>query len=261
MSDSTPLKQGTTKQVTAALVIIGDEILSGRTRDANLPYLATWLNARGIVLGEVRIVPDRMSAIVEAVNALRTRFDYVFTTGGIGPTHDDITAEAIAEAFGVPLEYDDEAVRRLSAHYPPGGLTPARKRMARVPGSGTLIDNPVSVAPGFQIENVFVLAGVPEIMRVMLDSLAHRLIGGEPMQAATLEIPMPESAFAGPLAAVAAAHPAVAIGSYPYYRDGHAGIHVVVRATDADAIRAAVDAVAAAARDMGVEPRHETQEG
>ncbi len=254
------MPKATNTQVTAALVIIGDEILSGRTRDANLPYLATWLNARGIGLGEVRIVPDRVAAIVEAVNALRARFDYVFTTGGIGPTHDDITAEAVAEAFGVPLEEHPDAIARLNAHYPPGGLTPARRRMARVPRGGTLIDNPVSIAPGFQIENVFVLAGVPEIMRVMLDSLAHRLVGGAPMQAATLEIPMPESAFAGPLAEIAAARPAVAIGSYPYYREGRAGIHVVVRATDPAAIAEAVEAVAAAARDMGVEPRPDPQQ-
>ncbi|MFQ5346489.1 MAG: competence/damage-inducible protein A [Rhodothalassiaceae bacterium] len=247
------------RQVTAALVVIGDEILSGRTRDANLAYLATWLNARGIGLGEARIVPDRMAAIIEAVNALRARFDYVFTTGGIGPTHDDITAQAIADAFGVPLEEHPDAIALLSAHYPPGGLTPARRRMARVPKGGTLIDNPVSIAPGFQIGNVFVLAGVPEIMRVMLDSLAHRLVGGAPMQAATLEIPMPESAFAEPLAEIAAARPAVAIGSYPYYRKGRPGIHVVVRATDPAAITDAIDAVAAAARKMGVEPLGEGQ--
>ncbi len=251
------MTNSTNRQVTAALVIIGDEILSGRTRDANLPYLAIWLNERGIRLGEVRIVPDRMAAIVEAVNALRARFDYVFTTGGIGPTHDDITAEAIADAFGVPLEEHPEAIARLAAHYPPDGFTPARKRMARVPKGGTLIDNPVSIAPGFRVGNVFVLAGVPEIMRVMLDSLGDSLVGGAPLRAATLEVPMPESAFAGPLADIAAARPEVEIGSYPYFRGGHAGIHVVVRSTDMEAIRAAIDAVAAAARDMGVEPRHE----
>lgn len=247
--------------ITAALLIIGDEILSGRTRDANLPQLAEWLNARGVRLREVRIVPDRTETIVDAVNVLRRAHDYLFTTGGIGPTHDDITADAIARAFDVPLEAHPDAYDLLAAHYADGDFTPARQRMARVPAGGALIDNPVSVAPGFRIGNVFVLAGVPQIMRAMLDSLAHEVAGGDPMLSRTLGIPMPESAFAADLEQLQTAHPEVQIGSYPYYRDGRASLHVVMRSTDIDHLETLTGLVAAAARAHGVEPIDHPGEG
>lgn len=240
--------------VRAALVVIGDEILSGRTRDANTSYLATWLNGLGIRLVEVRVVPDSTDCIVEAVNALRARNDYLFTTGGIGPTHDDITADAIAVAFDVPIGHHREALARLEKHYPTGQFTDARKRMARIPEGGRLIDNPVSIAPGFEIGNVFVLAGVPKIMQAMLESLRHRLVGGAPMLSMSVAISMPESALAGALGEIAARHPDVSIGSYPYYRDGRPGLHVVARATDRNAIDRAMDEVREAARGFGIEP-------
>ncbi len=248
-------------ETTAALLIIGDEILSGRTRDANLPQLAEWLNARGVRLREVRVVPDLTETIVDAVNALRRAHDYLFTTGGIGPTHDDITADAIARAFDVPLTLHPEAFDLLAAHYPDGEFTPARQRMARVPEGGALIENPVSVAPGFRIGNVFVLAGVPQIMRAMLDSLAHEDAGGAPMLSRSLGIPMPESAFAEDLAQLQAAHPDVQIGSYPYYREGRAGLHVVMRSTDLERLERLTGRVADAARSHGVEPIDHPGEG
>lgn len=246
--------------VQAALVVIGDEILSGRTQDANIAGLARFLGDRGIRLTEVRIVPDVTERIIVAVNALRDAVDYLFTTGGIGPTHDDITADAIAKAFGVPLRHHPEALRRLGERYRPGEFTEARKRMARIPEGGELIDNPVSVAPGFRIGNVFVLAGVPAIMQSMLGSLAHQLVGGDRLLSESLAIPMPESAFADDLAAIAGANPAAQIGSYPYYRDGRPGLHVVVRSTDPDLLARVMEAVAEAARGHGVEPSKLTSE-
>lgn len=248
------------KIVKAALVIIGDEILSGRTQDANLGYLATWLNDRGIRLDEARVVPDDTDRIIEAVNACRKRFDYVFTTGGIGPTHDDITADAIARAFAVPLLYHPEAMKLLEGHYATGDFTAARKRMARIPKGGELIDNPVSIAPGFQIENVFVLAGVPLIMRAMLESLAHKLVGGAPVMSQSLTVPMPESALADDLDRIARACPKVQIGSYPYYREGRVGLNVVIRSTDPGLVKNAIDAVIEAAKNHGVTPRHDSLE-
>lgn len=238
----------------AALVIIGDEILSGRTEDANLPTIARWLNERGVRLSEARVIPDRREAIVAAVNETRHNHDYVFTTGGIGPTHDDITAESVAAAFGVELTLHEEAFRRLKAHYRPGEFTQARQRMARVPEGGTLIDNPVSIAPGFRIENVFVLAGVPEIVRVMLDSLAHEVTGGKPMLSKSLAVALPESAFAEALADIQADNADVQIGSYPFFRGGRAGLHVVLRSTERERLDAVADKIAAAARAQGVEP-------
>jgi len=240
--------------VTAALVIIGDEILSGRTEDANLPVIARWLGERGVRLAEARIVPDRHAAIAEAVNATRRLHDYVFTTGGIGPTHDDITAEAVAQAFDRPLRLHEEAYRRLQAHYPPGEFTEARQRMARVPEGGELIDNPVSVAPGFRLDNVYVLAGVPEIVEVMLDSLAHTVTGGAPMRSKSLGVALPESAFADALGRIQRAYPDVQIGSYPFYHSGGAGLHVVMRSTDEAVLEQVAAEVAGAARAEGVEP-------
>ncbi len=242
------------KIVKAALVIIGDEILSGRTQDANLSYLATWLNERGVRLDEARVVPDVTERIIAAVNACRAQFDYVFTTGGIGPTHDDITADAIARAFDVPLEYHPEAMALMARQYATGDFTDARKRMARIPKGGDLIENPVSIAPGFQIENVFVLAGVPLIMRTMLDSLGHKLVGGAPVVSQSISVPMPESALADDLARIAKARPSVQIGSYPYYREGRVGLNVVVRSTDEAEVKATIEDVESTVRSHGVTP-------
>ena len=238
---------------TACLIIIGDEILSGRTRDANLAYLAKWLNDSGVRLAEARVVADVPDAIVRAVNECRAAYDYVFTTGGIGPTHDDITAEAIAAAFGVGIDHHPDAYRLLLDYYGEADFTEARQRMARVPDGGELIENPISLAPGFRIDNVFVLAGVPEIMRAMLESLRHRITGGRPVRSRSLVAHMPESQLAGELGQVQADHPAVQIGSYPFYRNGRPGVHVIIRAEDTDRIAAAAAAVKEAARQAGGE--------
>jgi len=240
--------------VTAALLIIGNEILSGRTKDANLPFLAERLTAQGIRLREVRVIPDIADEIVEAVNALRARYTYVFTTGGIGPTHDDITAESIALAFGVPLERNPDAVRLLESHYPPGGLNEARLRMANIPRGGTLIDNPISKAPGFQIGNIFVMAGVPLIMQAMFDSVAPRLVGGVVMISRTVSCGLPEGALAESLGALQGRYPELEIGSYPYFRSGAFGVSLVLRGTDTVLLDRATEELCALVRDLGGEP-------
>ncbi|MEM9314135.1 MAG: molybdopterin-binding protein [Pseudomonadota bacterium] len=238
--------------VTAGLVIIGDEILSGRTQDANVAYLAKWLNEEGVALKEVRIVADVEAAIVEAVNALRKRCDYCFTTGGIGPTHDDITVDAVASAFGVDVVYNDEALRMLAKYYGTDELTDARKRMARVPAGGDLVRNPMSGAPGVRRDNVFMLAGIPGIVRGMLEGLRGELAGAAPMQSDVVTVFSPESAMAERLSAIQAAHPDTSVGSYPFFRQGRIGAALVVRSTDAAlippvlaAIRRAADAIGA----------------
>lgn len=225
------------KTVTAALLIIGNEILSGRTQDANLAYLASRLSALGIRLLEVRVVPDTEERIVSAVNALRAQCDYVFTTGGIGPTHDDITAEAIAKAFGVRLLRHPEAVARLRRQYENSSdLNEARLRMANVPEGGVLIDNPVSGAPGFQIGNVFVMAGVPSIMQAMFEGLRDRLVGGAPLRSRTIATYLAEGQIAEGLGALQARHPEVEIGSYPFYRRRRFGVSLVIRSIEAEAV-------------------------
>ena len=217
---------------TAALAVIGDEILSGRTQDRNVAQLATWLNVQGIRLREVRIVPDTEAAIVEAVNALRARVDYLFTTGGIGPTHDDITVDAIAAALGVGVEVHPDARAMLERHYATrGGLTEARLRMARVPAGASLIENRMSGAPGIRVGNIFVLAGVPHIAAGMLDALTGTLEGGLPVLSSTIGCWVPESEVAAILHAAERAHEGVAIGSYPFFRDGRVGANFVIRAT------------------------------
>jgi len=219
---------------TAALVVIGDEILSGRTQDKNIAQLATWLNVQGIRLVEVRVVPDREAAIVEAVNTLRARNDYLFTTGGIGPTHDDITVDAIAAALGVPVVEHPDALAVLERHYETrGGLTDARRRMARVPAGATLIENRVSGAPGIRVDNIFIMAGVPHITAGMLDWLTGTLEGGRPVVSATIGCWVAESEVAELLRATEKAHEGVAIGSYPFFRDGRTGANFVVRSPDA----------------------------
>ncbi|MEC9472701.1 MAG: competence/damage-inducible protein A [Pseudomonadota bacterium] len=236
--------------VTAAFLVIGDEILSGRTKDKNIGFLADYLTALGIDLKEVRIVPDEKSEIIGAVNALRARYDYVFTSGGIGPTHDDITAESIADAFGVALNLDPRAVAIMEPHYPPGQFTPARQRMARIPEGADLIENKVSKAPGFRIENVHVMAGVPSIMQAMMDALAPSLKTGKKMLSETVAADMPESRIAERLAAIQDAHPQTLIGSYPRATDGKFTTQIVIRSRDEAILMAAVRDVAEAVADL-----------
>jgi molybdenum cofactor synthesis domain-containing protein len=224
---------------TAALVVIGDEILSGRTQDKNVAQIAAWLNVQGIVLAEVRVVGDREEAIVEAVNALRARNDYLFTTGGIGPTHDDITVDAIAAALGVGVEHHPKAVAVLERYYASrGGATEARLRMARVPQGADLIENRMSGAPGIRIGNIFVLAGVPHITAGMLDALTGTLQGGRPVVSETVGCWVPESEVADLLRETERAHAGVAIGSYPFFREGRVGANFVVRSQDGAAAAA-----------------------
>ena len=225
--------------VTACLIIIGNEILSGRTQDANLAFLARELGELGIRMREARVVPDEEEAVVEAVNAARARYTYVFTTGGIGPTHDDITAACIAKAFGVPLARHPEAERRLLAYYPPEKVNEARLRMADTPEGAELIDNPVSVAPGFRIGNVHVLPGVPSIMRAMFEGLRAGLRGGAPVVSRTITLYSPEGEIAAPLAEIQARHAEVEIGSYPFMRQGRFGTSIVFRSADQGRIDAA----------------------
>ncbi len=241
--------------VTAAVLIIGNEILSGRTKDANLPYLGERLGELGIRLAEARVVADLKDEIVAAVNVLRQRYTYVFTTGGIGPTHDDITAECVAAAFGRPLIRNPEALALLQAHYAPGDLNEARLRMANTPEGATLIENPISHAPGFRMENVHVLAGVPAIMRAMFDSLAPGLTGGPPLRSRTVTSKLPEGALAAGLGALQVRYPEVDIGSYPSFRDGRPSVAVVLRATDETRLAAAAEEVGDLIRGLGAEPR------
>ncbi|MGN5374731.1 competence/damage-inducible protein A [Sphingomonas hankookensis] len=240
---------------TAALIVIGDEILSGRTQDRNIAQLATWLNVQGIRLAEVRVVADREDAIVEAVNMLRVRNDYLFTTGGIGPTHDDITVDSIAAALGVPVVVHPQARAILESHYETrGGLTDARLRMARVPQGGALIENRMSGAPGIRVGNIFIMAGVPHIAAAMLDSLTGTLEGGLPVVSRTLGCWVGESEVADLLGSVERAHDGVAIGSYPFFRDGRTGANFVVRATDPAAVDACVADLAARLQALGHQP-------
>jgi molybdenum cofactor synthesis domain-containing protein len=221
--------------VTAAALVIGDEILSGRTKDKNIGYIAEHLTAIGIQLREVRVVPDDEAEIVAAVNALRTRYTYVFTTGGIGPTHDDITAESVAKAFGVPIDVDERALALMKPYYEARGmeLTPARLRMARVPQGAVLIENSVSVAPGFMLGNVIVLAGVPSIMQVMLDAATKHLKTGKKMMTAVIELERPEGDVADLYGEHQKRYPDVMMGSYPIFRDGKLRTQLVLRSTDA----------------------------
>jgi molybdenum cofactor synthesis domain-containing protein len=229
--------------VTAALLVIGDEILSGRTKDKNIGYIAEYLTNIGIDLREVRVVPDVEEEIVAALNALRARYDLVFTTGGIGPTHDDITADAVAKAFGVSIDIDPRAVEMLQSRVPPLPLNEARLRMARIPAGATLIENSASKAPGFSIGNVHVMAGVPFIMQAMLDALALRLPRGRKMLSRTVFADMGEGVIAKGLSEVQAAFPDVTIGSYPKQVDGRFATDLVIRARDEARLAEATSAV------------------
>jgi molybdenum cofactor synthesis domain-containing protein len=228
---------------TAALVVIGDEILSGRTEDRNIAQVANWLNPQGIRLMEVRVVPDVQEAIAGAVNALRPKHDYLFTTGGIGPTHDDITVDAIAAAFGVPVVVHPEARRILEDYYRdrPLGLTEARLRMARVPEGAELIPNPTSGAPGVRMDNVFILAGVPNIAKAMLEALDGKLEGGKPVVSVTVRAHAAESDVAELLKQVQDQHAGVSIGSYPFYGGGRFGADFVIRSVDRELANACAD--------------------
>ena len=241
---------------TAALLVIGDEILSGRTQDKNVAQVAAWLNGEGIRLAEVRIVPDVTERIAEAVNALRAGHDYLFTTGGIGPTHDDITVDAIAEAFGVPVVVHPQARAILEDYYRdrPGGLNEARLRMARVPEGAELIANPSSGAPGVKLGNVYILAGVPHIAASMLEALTGALEGGRPMVSVTVGARAAESEVAELLRETEAAHPGVAIGSYPFFKDGTYGANFVVRSDDDVLAHKCGEALAERLREAGYEP-------
>lgn len=231
---------------TAAMLVIGDEILSGRTRDTNTNHLAQELTSHGIDLAEARLVPDKIAVIAEAVQSLAATYDHVFTSGGIGPTHDDITADAIAAAFDVALDVRADARALMQAHYDSSGmeLNAARLRMARIPEGATLIDNPVSIAPGFTIRNVHVMAGVPAVFQAMVASVIPTLTGGAQILSQSLRVLRGEGDIAGPLAQVAAAHPDVSIGSYPFTRDGVFGSNIVVRSTDGAAVDAVVTTLA-----------------
>lgn len=248
---------GEKSEYTACLIIIGNEILSGRTRDANLGHLALKLNEWGVRMREARVIPDVEATIVETVNECRARFDYVFTTGGIGPTHDDITAACVAKAFGVGLVVHQDSFDRMAERYPDGQFNTARQKMCFIPEGSVAIENSVSIAPGFQMGNVFVLAGVPSIMQAMLATLKNRLVGGRPVEARTISVFLGEGAVASDLAAIQDDYPEVDIGSYPFYRDGRFGTSLVLRSDDVDRLEAATARVEAMVRALGAEPHFE----
>ncbi|MDQ0301767.1 competence/damage-inducible protein A [Ancylobacter polymorphus] len=234
------------EQVTAAVLVIGDEILSGRTKDRNIGYIAEYLTAIGVDVREVRVVPDVEEEIVAALNALRARYSYVFTTGGIGPTHDDITADSVAKAFGVGIDIDPRARAMLLEYIKPEDLNEARLRMARIPHGAELVENPVSKAPGFWIGNVIVMAGVPTIMQAMLDQVAPKLKTGVRMLSQTVRADAREGDVGGPLGEIAKANPEVSIGSYPFMgEDGRPNTNLVLRSRDAAKLAAAVAQVEA----------------
>ncbi len=243
---------------TAAVLVIGDEILSGRTQDTNTNHIARFLTALGIDLTEVRVVGDEEGEIAAALNALRVAHDFVFTTGGIGPTHDDITADAVAKAFGVGIGYHPQAYALLEARYPPGEFNDMRKRMARIPEGAALVANSVSGAPGFHIGNVYVMAGVPMVMRAMLEAIAPELPRGPTVQSVTVEAGVPEGVIAPGLADVQKAHKDVSIGSYPFYREGADkpfGAQLVVRGRDGAAVESAAQALEELVRGLGAAPQ------
>ncbi len=240
--------------VTAAVLIIGNEILSGRTKDVNLGYLAEELTKLGVRLREARVVADVEEEIVAAVNECRAKYDYVFTTGGIGPTHDDITSGSVARAFGVPLILDERARAVLARNYPPGGLNEARLRMAHVPEGASLIENPVSAAPGFQMGNVFVMAGVPSIMRAMFDGLKGSLKGGRPVLSLTVSAFLGEGVIAAGLGALQQRYADLDIGSYPFFRQGRYGASFVLRGTERARLEAAAVELRKLIHELGAEP-------
>ncbi|HVI34003.1 competence/damage-inducible protein A [Phenylobacterium sp.] len=247
------------RRVTAGVLIIGDEILSGRTQDTNLRDIARYLGVHGVDLAEARTVPDVLEEIVAALDALRHRYTYVITTGGIGPTHDDITADAVAAAFGVPLVEHPEIIAMMTARWG-DELNAARRRMARVPVGGALVKNPVQGPPGFTIGNVFVLAGVPQIMRGMLEDVGPRLEGGRPTVSRTVRVEgSGEGAIAAPLEAVAKAHPDLSLGSYPFFTPEGYGSNLVLRGRDPAVLEAVAGELIAALREAGIERAFEVE--
>lgn len=245
--------------VRACLIIIGNEILSGRTHDKNLPYLAEELNKLGVRLAETRVIPDIEDTIIATLNECRAKFDYVFTTGGIGPTHDDITSECVARAFGVPIELNADAHELLKSHYEnPEDLNEARLRMAHVPVGAELIQNPISKAPGFRMENVYVMAGVPMIMQAMFQGIKHQLIGGKPMVSRSVGGYIPEGTIARVLAEIQGDFPATDIGSYPFLREGKLGTTLVVRGENPDDVNQASERIRTAIVDGGREVIEDT---
>jgi molybdenum cofactor synthesis domain-containing protein len=246
---------GIVSNPTACILVIGNEVLSGRTQDANIRFLAQRLGDMGIPVREVRIIPDVADVIVRTVVEVRAAFDHVFTTGGIGPTHDDITSECIAAAFGVPWEPQPVVWARMEAHYPPGQFNAARQRMATMPRGAVLIDNGRSIAPGFSMGNVHVMAGVPAIMRAMFDMLAPTLEGGSPIVSRSVHgAGVLEGDIAAGLSDIQARYPALDIGSYPYYRDGGGGVAIVAKGTDAASAEAAIAEVGALFEALGAVP-------
>ena len=216
-------------KVNAAILIIGNEILSGRTQDTNTSTLATWLNSIGVKVGEVRVIPDVEKTIIDTLNLLRTTYDYVFTTGGIGPTHDDITAESVSKTFGIKYEIHKEAFKILEAYYKPGEFNEGRQKMCWMPENANLILNPTSGAPGFNVKNVFCLPGVPSILKSMLGGLTNTIVGGEPIKSHTISLRTVESEIASSLTKVQDQNKDVEIGSYPFFHAGKLGVSIVVR--------------------------------
>ncbi len=237
---------------TAAMLVIGDEILSGRTRDANMHYLAGQLTAKGIQLKEVRVVSDDAPAIIAAVQTLSGQYTHVFTSGGIGPTHDDITADCIAAAFDRHIDVRDDARQLLADFYRETGreLNDARLRMARIPDDAILIDNPVSIAPGFQLENVYVMAGVPSVFQAMVASVLPQLTGGQPLISENIRVLKGEGDIAAPLGELAAQYADLQIGSYPFQQDGRYGTNIVLRGTDPDRLQSAMAELKTFAEDV-----------
>ena len=229
--------------VTACVVIIGNEILSGRTQDQNIAYIGKRCDELGIRLMECRVIPDIEQAIIATVDECRNNFNYVFTTGGIGPTHDDITTAAVARLFNLQIERNTAAVEAMMKYYGPARLNDARMKMADIPVGAVLVDNPVSGAPGFQVENVFVLPGVPMIMQAMFDGITDRLIGGDPVLTASVVTGLTEGALADGLGSIQKDYPEVSIGSYPFFRLGKLGVNVVMRSTDSRLLDRTTDAV------------------
>ena len=264
MSDDkpqSPTAASAPRIVTACVLIIGNEILSGRTQDENLGFLARGLNEVGIRLREARVIPDIAEVIVAAVNEARQRFDHVFTTGGIGPTHDDITAQSVADAFAVPLIVHPDAKRLLESHYSPGQLNAARLRMAMVPEGAVLLPNPISRAPGFRIGNVFVLPGVPRIMQGIFEQLKYRLAGGDRLLSRSVSCRLGEGTLASDLSALQDRYPDIEIGSYPYFHRGDFGVTLVLRGIDRDQLVAAAEELKSLIRELGADPQDGVGEG
>ena len=242
------------RTVTAGILIIGDEILSGRTQDTNTSTIALFLGERGIQVRETRTIPDVEETIVEAARDYSNRFDYVFTTGGIGPTHDDITADSMAKAFGVGIDLHPDVVALFHQHYPADQITEARLRMARIPDGASLIDNPISKAPGFRIENVFVMAGIPIIVEAMLESLGPELTGGAKMLSVTVAGHVTEGQIADRLGEIEKTHASVKVGSYPFYKGSRYGVSMVLRSTNKADLEAAAAEVSELITSLGAEP-------